>query len=59
MQHGRVEPTRQGYRCNGNARLLARAYRFGFEMCAVDSSSSTTGLDHLFYSIHVNAYFLD
>ena len=58
VQHGRVEPTRQCHRRNGYPRLLARADRFSFKMCAMDSSTTTTGLDHLFYSIHVNAYLL-
>ena len=58
MQHGRVEPTRQSYRRNGDARLLARADRFLFKMRGINSSTTTTGLDHLFYSIHVNAYLL-
>ena len=58
MQHGRVEPTRQGYRRDGHARLLARTYRFGFDMRAMNSSSATTGLDQLSGSIHVNAYLL-
>ena len=28
------------------------------KMCAMDSSASTAGIDHLFRSIHVNAYLL-
>jgi hypothetical protein len=58
VQHGRVESTRQGHCCNGNPRLLARAYRFGFKMRAMDSSSPTAGLDQLSGSIHVNACLL-
>ena len=58
MQHGRVEPTRQGHRRDGDARLLARTYRLGFEMCAMGSSTATAGLDQLSSSIHVNAYLL-
>ena len=42
MQHGRVEPTRQSYRRNGDARLLARADRFLFKMRGINSSTTTT-----------------
>jgi hypothetical protein len=58
MQHGRVEPPCQAYRCDRHAGLLARAYRFGLEMCAMGSTTPVTGLDHLFRSIHVHAYLL-
>jgi putative toxin-antitoxin system antitoxin component (TIGR02293 family) len=58
MQHGRIEPPRQGYRRNGDTRLLARTDRFGFKIRAMGSSPATTGLDHLSRSIHVNAYLL-
>jgi hypothetical protein len=56
MQHGRVEPTRQGDRRNGDARLLARTYRFGYEIRAMVSSTTTANLNQLSSSIHVNAY---
>ncbi len=56
MQHGRVEAPCQGHRGDRYARLLARTHRFGFEMCAVGSSTSTAGFDQLIRSIHVNAY---
>src|ERR1700722_9056225 len=58
VQHGRVESARQGHGRNGDARLLARADRFLFKMHAINSTTATTGLDRLFYSIHVNAYLL-
>ena len=58
VQHGRVEPARQGQGRNRDARLLARSYGFIFEMRAINSTAAATGLDHLFYSIHVNAYLL-
>jgi hypothetical protein len=58
MQHGRVEPTRQSHCGDRHAGLLARTYRFGFDMRAMNSSSATTGLDQLSGSIHVNAYLL-
>ena len=58
MQHGRVEAASQGYRRDRYPRLLARTYRFGFEICTMGSSSSTAGNDQLIRSIHVNAYLL-
>jgi hypothetical protein len=58
MQHGRVETPRQGHRRDRYARLLARTYRLGFEMCTMGSSTSTSGIDQLIGSIHVNAYLL-
>jgi tetratricopeptide (TPR) repeat protein len=58
MQQGRVQPSRQSHRRDGDARLLACTDRFGLEMCAVGSSTTTAGLDYLSGSIHVNAYLL-
>jgi hypothetical protein len=58
MQHGRVEPTGQGHCRDRHAGLLACSDRFGLRMRAMDSSTTTAGLDHLFRSIHVNAYLL-
>jgi hypothetical protein len=59
MQRSRVDPTRQGHRRDRDARLLAGTYRFGLEMRAVASTTTTTvDLDQLSSSIHVNAYLL-
>ena len=53
-----LSPRARGHRRNGYAWLLARAHRFRFKMCAVDSSTATANLDQLSARIHVNAYLL-
>ena len=58
MQHGRVEATCQRHRRDRHAGLLAGSYRLSLEMFAMGSSSTTTGIDQLSRSIHVNAYLL-
>jgi hypothetical protein len=58
MQQSRVESTRQGHRRDRDARLLAGTHRFGLEIRAVASTTTTVDLDQLSSSIHVNAYLL-
>jgi hypothetical protein len=53
MQQSRVEPTRQGHRRDRDVRLLAGTNRFGLEMRAVASTTTTADLDKLSSSIHV------